>query len=186
MTKTIKLFVVNCSSEEEGWVYYFDGNGTGEQFEKDVKDCVRKILNEIYKFVEVEKDVFVRKRALNNENVKKFIEWVRNVVGYKGKIWIDVDGDFVEYTTAKFDDNKYIEEFGECPVDVYDDTFLGKIDPHKVIGSEEFIECMKKKGWEYVDIRSKGSVWFYEWGGFVEGDDGKWYNDVWNSGLKEI
>jgi len=184
--KTINLFVIECSSEEEDYVYYFDGKGTKEQFEKDVKECVRKILNENYKFIKVDEKTYVRRRAINNDNVKKFIEWVRNVVGYDGKIYVDVDGSFVEYTTAKFEDDLYIEEFAECPVEIFADTFMGKIDPHRIIGSKEFIECMKKKGWEEVNIESKGSVWFYEWGGFVEGEDGKWYNHVWNFGYKEI
>ena len=186
--KTISLFAIECSSEDEGWIYYFDGDGTKEQFEKDVRECVRKVLDEKYGFIKVDENTYIRKRALDSEDVKKFLNWVRNEFGYKGKIWIDVDNDLVLFTTGNLGTDYKIRKkikSGSFQIYALDSPFLGKVKPHEVIGSGEFIRYMEERGWKYIKIESKGTVWFYEWGGFIQ-RNGKWYNHVWNVEYREI
>ena len=185
--KEIGLFIIECSSEEEGWTFYFDGKGTKDKFERDVRECVKRVLNEKYRFVKVDESTFVRKKALDNKNVEKFIDWLRNTYGYKGRVWVDIEDDLVLVTTNDTStDLSMWKRDHECSVHFFADEFMLQVKPSKVIGSEEFEKYMKEKGWEKVDIVSKGRVWFYEWGGFVQGEDEKWYNHVWNSGYREI
>jgi len=185
--RKIRLFEVVCSSEEEEYVYYFDGEGSEEDFQRDVGECVVRVLDKYYRFVKVDENTYVRKRALGNKNVKKFIEWLRNIYGYKGRVWVDIEGDLVSFTTDDISTNLTIWKSDcECPVRFFADEFILRVEPSEVISSEEFCRCMEKKGWEKVEIESKGKVWFYEWGGFVQGDDGRWYNHVWNIGHKDV
>lgn len=186
--KKIKLFTIECTSEEEEYIYYFDGEGTEEDFQKDVKNCVLKILNKDYAFVKVDEQTFIRKRALNNKNIEKFLHWLRNDFGYNGKVWIDIlKNNYVSFITDNPKTNLEIYRAEEqCPVKFVLDNFLLSVRPSKVIDSGEFKECMKKKGWEEVEIEPKGYISFYEWGGFVQDVKGKWYNHIWNEGLEEI
>jgi len=184
--KKIRLFEVECGSEEEGYVYYFDGEGSEEDFQRDVRECVVQVLDKYYKFIEIDKNTLVRKRALDNENVGKFLDWVRNEFGYKGKILVDVEDDLVLFATEDFETSYKIQHSKDCPVNVFYDLFISRIEAHNVVECDEFIKLMKERGWEYVEIGSKGKVWFYEWGGFVQGEDGRWYNHIWNWGYEDV
>jgi len=186
--KEIQLYTILCGSEEEEYVYYFDGEKSGEEFENDVRDCVRKILNEKYRFEKVDENTYVKVSALNNPIVYEFIKWLRDDFGYDGEIWIDIGASGsiyfstsdLEYDIAIYNASK------NTKFRTLLNQFIRVIKPSEVIGSEDFINCMEKKGWEYVEIIDKEEVFFYEWGGFIQGDDGKWYNNVWNEGYKEI
>ena len=130
----------------------------------------------------------VKVSALNNQIVYEFIKWLRDDFGYDGEIWIDVGASGsiyfstsdLEYDIAIYNASK------NTKFRTLLNQFIRVIKPSEVIGSEDFINCMEKKGWEYVEIIDKEEVFFYEWGGFIQGDDGKWYNNVWNEGYKEI
>lgn len=184
MVKVIRLFRVECSSEEEGYTFYFDGEGTEEEFKKDVRDCIRQVLNEKYAFVRVDENTFIRKRAIDRDVVKRFLDWLRSEYGYKGKVWVDYVDGFVVFTAE--DGSVNLDVLENCPVSVDVDDFMDVVECSEVVRSEEFTKMMEERGWERVVIENKGYVKFYEWGGFVQLEDGEWYNNVWNVGYRKV
>jgi len=188
MVKTIRVFTVEAYAEEEDYrVHFIPKEGQKhdkDKFEKDVRESIVKILNEKYTWVKLDDNTFVRKRAVDRPEVKQFIDCLRNKIMYDGVAYIDSDGCIKYYVE---DDELMgfgaLENCYKCSFPMF---FGSRVLPSKIIESGEFEKEMDKRGWEKVSIYSEYLVDFYEYGGFVLGNDGRWYNHVWNSGYYDV
>lgn len=188
MVKEIEVFTVEAYAEEEDYRVYFTNKDNikpdREKFDKDVRETIVEILNEKYSWVKIDDKTFIRRRAVENKKVKKFLECLREKHNYNGIALIDFDGCIKYYVEddelMSFD---ALEDCYQCSLPMF---FGSRVLPSKIIESDEFEKKMEERGWEKVNIKSKYIVSFYEYGGFVQGDNGKWYNHVWNSGYYDV
>jgi len=93
MVKKINLFVIESSAEEEEWKWYYDGKGSAEQFEKDVREILIKILNEKFAWTRIDDLTYITKRANGVGAVRKFIDFMRNEKMYDSILFVDYEAD---------------------------------------------------------------------------------------------
>ncbi len=186
---TINLYRILSTSEEEEWVFYYTGDKSAEEFNKDVREALIEVLNRTHAFEEVEPGVFVKKRAMDRiDEIRKLVNCLREKYGKKPVIMADAipDGGHIRFFIDSEDIDIFTDWEKECGVNAFFNEFLAIVHPHEVFESEEFNKAMLKRGWKRVEFEVNGSVWFYEWGGFVQDKNGEWFNNVWNDCYRSV